>query len=330
MSYSEKKSVIDKINEQSDRQILAMESLKKYAQTEKAQGFMQRSVVPGMDSRARQKLARKEIEAYYATLSSKRAIHPLTERIDLSRDEQGRIKFNFPSGDVLPAVVTIIGAGDMPEGTTKTELRKEDMEKYADAYLKENPGVKIEDESETIKFMSYVLHYASLDSLVRDDESSLIQAAHAGRWDWFNVAIKSCDVNWQHPEIFWTALLAAVANRRTKMSQILLEKGANPNIPNGHGITPLMYAARYDYLEAAEMLLDYGANLNMQDRWGETALMVSIRCQNPKLAAYLLSKGCDVRIRNNLGLSALNVAELFKDGKTARLIRKRLADASAR
>jgi hypothetical protein len=42
----------------------------------------------------------------------------------------------------------------------------------------------------------------------------------------------------------------------------LLEKGFNPNIGNGFGKTPLMYAAQYNQVAAAEMLLDAGADAN--------------------------------------------------------------------
>jgi tetratricopeptide (TPR) repeat protein len=42
----------------------------------------------------------------------------------------------------------------------------------------------------------------------------------------------------------------------------LLAKGLNPNIGNGFGKTPLMYAAQFDQLESAKILLDAGADPN--------------------------------------------------------------------
>jgi ankyrin repeat protein len=44
--------------------------------------------------------------------------------------------------------------------------------------------------------------------------------------------------------------------------RLLLAKGAQPDIPNDFGKTPLMYAAQYNQLESARLLLDAGANPN--------------------------------------------------------------------
>jgi ankyrin repeat protein len=53
---------------------------------------------------------------------------------------------------------------------------------------------------------------------------------------------------------------------------VLIENGADPNIPNYRGMTPLMEAARWNHLVAVQALLKGGANVHLKDKRGCTAL----------------------------------------------------------
>ena len=55
--------------------------------------------------------------------------------------------------------------------------------------------------------------------------------------------------------------------------RFLLQRGANPNIRNNNGITPLQLATRLGFVEGAEELLKKGAMVNVADSQGETPLM---------------------------------------------------------
>ena len=46
-----------------------------------------------------------------------------------------------------------------------------------------------------------------------------------------------------------------------KLIKLLLEKGANINIKDKNGYTPLMWACKYNHTEIIELLLDKGAIL---------------------------------------------------------------------
>lgn len=52
----------------------------------------------------------------------------------------------------------------------------------------------------------------------------------------------------------------------------LLNLGADVNIANNSGITPLMLAAIMDWSEAAQLLLESGAEVDLQSSTGTTAL----------------------------------------------------------
>src|SRR5579863_3936856 len=70
-----------------------------------------------------------------------------------------------------------------------------------------------------------------------------------------------------------TALHIVVARRDPAWTGFLLAKGADPNIGNNHGITPLMLASALGFVEAVTMLVDHGARLNDADSTGETPLI---------------------------------------------------------
>ena len=60
--------------------------------------------------------------------------------------------------------------------------------------------------------------------------------------------------------------------------QVLIEAGANVNVQNQWGHTPLMEAVRYNNKDAAVRLLEAGCDVNLRDyKSGDTALHVAVR-----------------------------------------------------
>ena len=60
------------------------------------------------------------------------------------------------------------------------------------------------------------------------------------------------------------------------------------------GLTPLMFAARTGCIECAELLLDAGADINLPDPYGVTPLLVATLNLQNDFAAYLVEKGADI------------------------------------
>jgi len=54
--------------------------------------------------------------------------------------------------------------------------------------------------------------------------------------------------------------------------KILIENGANPNIQNQNGYTPLMKAVQFSDQEKASILLDLGADPNISNKQGLYAI----------------------------------------------------------
>jgi len=73
-----------------------------------------------------------------------------------------------------------------------------------------------------------------------------------------------------------TSLLVAAAKGDTAAVATLLAKGANVNADNGHGVTPLWYAADQANVELVKLLLDHGADPNAKDlEYGKSPLRVA-------------------------------------------------------
>jgi ankyrin repeat protein len=74
------------------------------------------------------------------------------------------------------------------------------------------------------------------------------------------------------------------------------------------GLTPLMFAARTGCIECAELLLDAGADINLPDPYGVTPLMVAALNLQNDFAAYLVEKGADIAQWDLYGRTPLYVA----------------------
>ena len=94
--------------------------------------------------------------------------------------------------------------------------------------------------------------------------------------------------------------------------QYLLEKGANPNSKDFVGNTPLhictgAYATALTLL-IAKMLIDHGADVNMPNRRGRTPLFEpSVGCLMPPID-FLLENGASVGVKDNDGVSLIQVS----------------------
>jgi hypothetical protein len=111
-----------------------------------------------------------------------------------------------------------------------------------------------------------------------------------------------------------TALVYAIMEQKDKATEILINAGADVNIENSWGQTPLiyetpiMYASSLFNKEIIKRLLKAGANINHQDNKGWTALIFASRYGQEQKVKDLLSFGADVNIKNNEGHTALSLA----------------------
>ena len=91
-----------------------------------------------------------------------------------------------------------------------------------------------------------------------------------------------------------TALTVALTMKRTDIVKLLIEKGANVNIPESYNkLTPLHYACympNNSSLEIVKLLIENGADLSIKDGLDRTAFDVAKTCKteySQPIIAYL-------------------------------------------
>jgi ankyrin repeat protein len=89
-----------------------------------------------------------------------------------------------------------------------------------------------------------------------------------------------------------TPLLLALHNGHIEVGQILLDHNADVNVANGKGITPLMYAARTGNIHIVERLLREGAKIDARDKWGRTPVFYA--CIQAEVIKVLLANGANI------------------------------------
>ena len=105
-----------------------------------------------------------------------------------------------------------------------------------------------------------------------------------------------------------TALMYASQNGHSEVVQILVKGGADPNIQMADGATALIFASRDGHTEVVQILLEQGANPNIPEEDGWTTLMYA--CQNGhfEMVQILLKGGADPNIQQEVGATALMFA----------------------
>ena len=106
----------------------------------------------------------------------------------------------------------------------------------------------------------------------------------------------------------------------------LLELGADIDVRNYKGKTPLHCAAKAGFLSVIDLLIEKGATIDAPDNSGETALFEAIRStikdgekQRAAIEA-LLVKGADLNFKNGKGLTPLKVAQRMRRADAGRIV----------
>ena len=96
------------------------------------------------------------------------------------------------------------------------------------------------------------------------DFKDLLYAARDGDahtvWHWLQTDV---DLNFLHAEFLFAPLHESIRYGHLEVSQMLLEHGANPNLPEGYSdLTPLKIAQASGDAEAIELLEKFGVQVD--------------------------------------------------------------------
>lgn len=153
---------------------------------------------------------------------------------------------------------------------------------------------------------------ADLDSTEPDFEWTALHFAianHAAPGVLHFLLERGCSLE-RSAALAWNPLLIAAAGGTAEAVGLLLKAGADPNVCDAQGATPLAVAVqRADALPVVELLLAYGACPRRSNRWGETALMMAAMTQlGGGVVRALLEAGADPHAQTQEGATALLLA----------------------
>lgn len=107
-----------------------------------------------------------------------------------------------------------------------------------------------------------------------------------------------------------TGLHITVDRRDLTWTKFLLQKGANPNIADNRGRTPLIAAAQIGWVEGVQALVDAGARMDIGNETGETPLISAVHSRNIEMIEVLVKAGADPDRADNAGRTARDYAAM--------------------
>ena len=98
-----------------------------------------------------------------------------------------------------------------------------------------------------------------------------------------------------------TALAVAAENDHLHIVRYLVDQGADMEMADGHGWTPLMAASFNGHVEVVRCLLEQGANRDKANNGGYTSLHWAANKGHLEIAKLLMVYGADLNARTNYG-----------------------------
>lgn len=109
----------------------------------------------------------------------------------------------------------------------------------------------------------------------------------------------------------------------------LIDQGADIDLVDARGYSPLMLAAYTGNQEAFDLLLARGADPDSRDNAGNSVLMGAAFKGHAYMVNKLIAYGANVRLRNHAGLDAVGFATMFGRHEIVALLSRTAPDAVA-
>ena len=107
-----------------------------------------------------------------------------------------------------------------------------------------------------------------------------------------------------------TPLLAAIASDQATVVEDLLDSGADANLAGSDGVTPLLAALQGNSTDLVPILLQHGADVNLAGPDGNTPFQVLLAGPaNPEWVQAFLNQGADANLPNADGETPLDLAD---------------------
>lgn len=135
---------------------------------------------------------------------------------------------------------------------------------------------------------------------------------------------EECNIEFSPRGFFWAA-----EKSHDKALGIFIEAGADVNLRNQFGWTPLMVSTFMGSEESAALLITHGANVSVCDNRGYTPLHWASQRGYAKVAELLLQKGAYPNVKSKKGLTPLIQASALGRTEIVRILLERGASANA-
>lgn len=162
--------------------------------------------------------------------------------------------------------------GDMPQKQAKLA--------YIDI-IKKLDGNFLNSATTKKEFWVTVSTLQNTEKEINDSERSLVDYVKEGNYTLVLKSLKSHDQNklksiLNELDTDGLGLVHWAADRgSTNILQLLINEGANANLPDCDMQTPLHYAASCGHVECVKLLINNGANIDVKDANGDTPIMAS-------------------------------------------------------
>ncbi|MGQ0621322.1 MAG: ankyrin repeat domain-containing protein [Panacagrimonas sp.] len=152
----------------------------------------------------------------------------------------------------------------------------------------------------------------AVEEIAPEDRASFfVHNARTGACDKLGADLDAAavDVN-SFDRVDQTALIAALNHGHIDCARILLDRGADVNLPDPAGWTPLIHAVYFGASDELLLLvLDRGARINAQNDRGVTALYLAAGIGREPQVRLLLERGADPRVATKSGYTPLRIAQ---------------------
>ena len=117
-----------------------------------------------------------------------------------------------------------------------------------------------------------------------------------------------------------SSLLIATKQGHFEIVKYLIDAGADPEIRDKFGFTPVLMSIVEQKTDCLATLLGYGVLIERRDDNHDTPLISAIRCKNKEAIRMLISAGADVTVKTRDNKSIFDVADEVKDEEIIKMI----------
>ncbi|MHB1458026.1 MAG: Imm53 family immunity protein [Armatimonadota bacterium] len=101
--------------------------------------------------------------------------------------------------------------------------------------------------------------------------------------------------------------------------RLLLDAGADSNVIDDKGISPLYLTCEQGYTDIAGLLIEVGADIDQRDHEGISPVEIAINTRHVDIAEFLIKKGCEVFVKRG-GFGLMHASASIGNVKLGRIL----------